>query len=66
VRDKTRPIQITVAASDPILLAVAHGGLALASRDRASWIDVVAAVCDPLAVAHGESCWRLTITAAAD
>ncbi len=27
---------ITVAASDPILLAVAHGGLALASRDRAS------------------------------
>jgi hypothetical protein len=31
-----RPIQITVAAPDPILLAVAHGGLALASRDHTS------------------------------
>jgi hypothetical protein len=29
-----RPIQITVAASDPILLAVAPGGLALTSGDR--------------------------------
>ncbi|HEX3478631.1 MAG TPA: hypothetical protein VHT91_26595, partial [Kofleriaceae bacterium] len=34
--DKTRPIQITAAASDPILLAVAPGALALTSRDRAS------------------------------
>jgi hypothetical protein len=36
VRDKTRPIVITGAASDPILLAVAHGALALPSRDRIS------------------------------
>src|SRR5215813_5927729 len=31
-----RPIVITVAASDPILLAVAHGALALTSRDSSS------------------------------
>jgi hypothetical protein len=31
-----RRILITVAASDPILLAVAHGELALASDERAS------------------------------
>src|SRR4051812_34308235 len=36
VRGKARPIQITVAASDPILLAVAPGELALTSRDRAT------------------------------
>jgi hypothetical protein len=35
VRDKTRPIVITGAASDPILLAVAPGELALTSGDRA-------------------------------
>jgi hypothetical protein len=33
--DKTRPIQITAAASDPILLAVAPGALALTSGDQA-------------------------------
>jgi AraC-like DNA-binding protein len=36
VRNNTRPIQITVAASDPILLAGAHGDLALTSGDRAT------------------------------
>src|SRR4051794_24588668 len=36
VRDKTRPIQITVAASDPILLAVAPGELALTSGEHAT------------------------------
>jgi hypothetical protein len=33
---KDRPILVTVAASDPILLAVAHGEFALASRDHIS------------------------------
>src|SRR5213078_5179846 len=36
VRSKARPILITVAAPDPIRSAVARGGRALASRDRAS------------------------------
>jgi hypothetical protein len=33
------PIVITVAASDPILLAVAHGDLALTSGDRVSMAE---------------------------
>jgi hypothetical protein len=36
VRGQQLPILVTVAASDPILLAVAHGEFALTSRDRAS------------------------------
>jgi hypothetical protein len=41
VRSKSRPIVVTVAASDPILLAVAHGEFALTSGDRATGTSTV-------------------------
>jgi hypothetical protein len=65
VRDKTRPVVVTVAASDPILLAVAPDELALASGDRAARRTSTSVAPDELALASGDRAARRTSTSVA-